>query len=243
VRKGHPVVATVKGGARFSGILATAPADNGELSVALQLARPLDPPPGASQEPKKALLILAKDLVELSADDVDVDRRFPHPSTAEAWKTDADISGSASPSANRPLQRWEAAPDISSVAGGLEDNAKPSSRVWDQFLVNERLFGTKSDYEEELYTTKIDRTAKDFKEREKRAMQIAQEILSVCIAILFIYFYLPPGACQLRRTNRTKGAPVSAHVAEERNQKFEGSTLDEEDKSVICCLLRLQVAY
>jgi hypothetical protein len=177
--KGHTVVATVKGGARFSGILATAPADNGELSVALHLTHALDAPSGAASEPKRALLILAKDLVELSADDVDVDRRTAQPPAAEAWKTDTDISGAATPGGNRPLQKWEAAPDEGAVAGGLEDDTKPSSRVWDQFSVNERLFGAKSNYEEELYTTKIDRTAKDFKEREKRAMQLAQEILSV----------------------------------------------------------------
>jgi LsmAD domain/Ataxin 2 SM domain len=181
--KGHTVIATVKGGARFSGILATAPADNGELSVAIHLARALDVPPGTSSEPKLALLILAKDLVELSAEDVDLDARTAQPSAAEVWKTDADISGAATPSGNRPLQKWEAAPHEVSAAAGLEDDARPSARVWDQFSVNERLFGAKSDYEEEFYTTKIDRTAKDYKERERRAMQIAQEILSVSVTL------------------------------------------------------------
>ena len=60
--------------------------------------------------------------------------------------------------------------------------------TWDQFAANERLFGVTTQFDEDLYTTKLDRTAKDFKERERRAEKIAQEITAVsnsCSALCF----------------------------------------------------------
>lgn len=56
---------------------------------------------------------------------------------------------------------------------------------WDQFAVNERLFGVRTHFDEDEYTTKLDRSAKDFKEREKRAEQIAAEITGVRSTIMF----------------------------------------------------------
>lgn len=50
---------------------------------------------------------------------------------------------------------------------------------WDQFAVNEKLFGVKAGFDEEAYTTKLDRNAPDFKEKERKAQQIANEIMGV----------------------------------------------------------------
>jgi hypothetical protein len=50
---------------------------------------------------------------------------------------------------------------------------------WDQFATNEKLFGVKAGFDEELYTTKIDRSAPDYKERERKAQMIANEIMGV----------------------------------------------------------------
>ena len=55
-----------------------------------------------------------------------------------------------------------------------------SSGQWDQFAANERLFGVRTHFDEDEYTTRLDRSAKDFKERERRAEQIAAEITGVC---------------------------------------------------------------
>ncbi len=54
-----------------------------------------------------------------------------------------------------------------------------SGASWDQFAVNEKLFGVKAGFDEDLYTTKLDRNAPDFKEKERRAQQLANEIMSV----------------------------------------------------------------
>lgn len=37
----------------------------------------------------------------------------------------------------------------------------------------------KAGFDEDLYTTKLDRNAPDFKEKERRAQQLANEIMSV----------------------------------------------------------------
>lgn len=48
-------------------------------------------------------------------------------------------------------------------------------RNWDQFETNEMLFGVKSTFNEELYTTKLER-GPQMKELEKEASRIAREI-------------------------------------------------------------------
>lgn len=54
---------------------------------------------------------------------------------------------------------------------------------WDQFAVNEKLFGVKTNFDEDTYTTKLDRSGADFKEREKRAQRLANEIIGVRITL------------------------------------------------------------
>lgn len=50
--------------------------------------------------------------------------------------------------------------------------------------MNEKLFGVKASFDEDLYTTKLDRNAPDFKEKEKKAQQLANEILAVRVVVL-----------------------------------------------------------
>ena len=87
--------------------------------------------------------------------------------------------------------------------------------AWNQFEVNERLFGVKANFDEDLYTTKLDRNAPDYKERERWAAGIANEIL--------------------------QSQTGNAHVAEERKQDFVGEGKDEEEKCV-CCISRYELS-
>lgn len=48
-------------------------------------------------------------------------------------------------------------------------------RSWDQFEVNETLFGVRSTFNEDLYTTKLDR-GPQMRELEREAQRIAREI-------------------------------------------------------------------
>ncbi|EAQ84056.1 hypothetical protein CHGG_10460 [Chaetomium globosum CBS 148.51] len=103
----------------------------------------------------------------------------------------------------RSLKAW--VPDAGyEVDGSLE---KPSAGgAWDQFAENERLFGLKTDYDENIYTTAIDKSHPQYKERLAAAERKAREI------------------------ERT--LPTTSHVAEERVMDFVGGEdqRDEEDK-------------
>jgi LsmAD domain len=115
-----------------------------------------------------------------------------------AFRTDADISASVNRS-EKVLQPWvpEAGPDVDlSLESGQTD--------WDQFEANKRLFGASSTYDENLYTTQIDRSAPSYSRREADAARIAREI---------------------ERTTST-----NAHMREERGQAIENDGEDEEDK-------------
>jgi hypothetical protein len=90
-----------------------------------------------------------------------------------------------------------------------------SSMSWDQFETNARLFGAKTDYDEEIYTTKLDRSSADYKKRERHADRLAAEIMS-----------------------KTSSNP---HVAEERGQVTANDTKDEEEK--YSGVVRSQGAY
>ena len=102
-----------------------------------------------------------------------------------AFRTDTDISGKGKFGRERELQAWQPEPDgAGSPSGRGGDDlafgpANSGNNSWDQFAVNEKLFGVKTNFNEDLYTTKLDRSAADFKERERKAQKIANEIIGV----------------------------------------------------------------
>lgn len=120
--------------------------------------------------------------------------------TSSNFKTDTDISGNLA-IRERNLQRWEPTFD-SNTSLSLDESGKAG---WDQFEANERLYGIKSNYDENIYTTTIDRNNPLYKQRAAAAEKIAREIEA--------------------------GGALNAHVAEERGRGFvDDSGADEEDK-------------
>jgi PAB1-binding protein PBP1 len=125
-----------------------------------------------------------------------------------AWKTDVDISG-RSQAKERVLQAWQ--PDSNDEGFSLEEST-PSRGLhsanaggkWDQFAANEQLFGVKSQWDEDVYTHKLDTSRPDFAKRQAEAAKIAREI---------------EGA-----------ASSNPHVLEERNLTVDDSGMTEEDK-------------
>lgn len=99
----------------------------------------------------------------------------------------------------RDLQRWEPA-NTANVDMSLDS----SGGSWDQFQVNEQLFGVKSDYDENIYTTRIDRSTPDYRQREAEAQRIARDI-------------------EVATAN-------NAHIREERGMMQEDDGVDEEEK-------------
>jgi PAB1-binding protein PBP1 len=80
---------------------------------------------------------------------------------------------------------------------------------WDQFAENERRFGLTTDYDENIYTTTIDKTHPLYRQRVAEAEKKAREI--------------------------ERSAATNSHVAEERitdNVTGDENGLDEEDKYV-----------
>lgn len=119
------------------------------------------------------------------------------------FRTDTAISNSRYGN-ERTLKAW--VPDNADTFGdSLEGNS--SSGAWDQFAANEKLFGLQTDYDENMYTTAIDKSHPQYRERAAAAERKAREI--------------------------ERSAAVTSHVAEERIMDFVGGgdlNGDEEDK-------------
>lgn len=120
------------------------------------------------------------------------------------FKTDTAISNGRF-GAQRTLQPW--VPDSNdAVDGSLEKSSNAAG--WDQFAENERLFGLKTDYDENMYTTAINRDHPQFQARFAAADKKAREI--------------------------ERSAAITAHVAEERVMDYSGgkerTDENEEDK-------------
>lgn len=141
-----------------------------------------------------------------------------------AFKTDIDISQKkANAGRERELQAW--LPDHDLPPLGADDTFGTSGNTaWDQFTVNEQLFGITGGFNEEEYTTKLDRSAADFKERELKAQRIAAEILGVCGYSCRRFFFTQ--SLTLFHSNQT--ASNNPHIREERN--IDDSGANEEDK-------------
>ena len=89
----------------------------------------------------------------------------------------------------------------SPASGGVSGNMDESIGAWDQFAANQEKFGVKTSYDENLYTTKLDKDKID-QAKIKHAERIAREIEGQ--------------------------TTTNIHLAEERNQKL-ALDFDEED--------------
>lgn len=132
-----------------------------------------------------------------------LDSLIPYKGNRTGFQTDSGITGDRF-GGQRELKRW-VADGPGDVDGSLEKTT--DNKPWDQFAANEEKFGLKTDYDENIYTTTIDRSHPSYKTRMAKADQMAREI---------------------ERSN-----PASSHVAEERVMDYAGPAdggLDEEEK-------------
>jgi PAB1-binding protein PBP1 len=95
-----------------------------------------------------------------------------------AFRTDGAISGGRNQLEGRTLQRWQ--PDgPADTDGSLESGSMNSSgKPWDQFEENKRRFGITTDYDENIYTTTIDKSHPNHKQRMAEADKKAREIMN-----------------------------------------------------------------
>ncbi|KAI9288056.1 hypothetical protein BC943DRAFT_357773 [Umbelopsis sp. AD052] len=211
---GLNVQVKTKDGTEFEGLFHAATTSS-ELAIVLKLARKIHKAGEKTAETDKTnpnatvatMIIQAKDLIEITAVDVDFNAATKPLVDKDTFKTDVDISGRGSDIRERELHRWNPEVHSSDDLKGLEDAdtfGDTTTVNWDQFAANEKLFGLKTNFDEEIYTTRLDRSAPDYKTREKRAAEMAAEI--------------------------QKSASTNVHVMEERGAQMDDSGMDEEDR-------------
>ncbi|RID56635.1 hypothetical protein BRARA_F00065 [Brassica rapa] len=132
-----------------------------------------------SKPPSKILIIPSDEVVQVIAKDLPVYSNNAS-NSAQCERplellTDSSISQSTHVDLGRELERWvpdEDVPDCSDLENVFDDSWK---RGWNQFEVNKTLFGVTSTFDEELYTTKLERGPRT-RELEEQALRIAREI-------------------------------------------------------------------
>ncbi|KAK8180530.1 uncharacterized protein BKA78DRAFT_65004 [Phyllosticta capitalensis] len=227
---GYEAKVTLKNGERFSGIFSAPSLEQQESRYVLKMAKKLPSSSGQTNGaaeshsdycgvgPEHKMSFDVKDVVLLNAEGVSTDKALARPRNGESssgaaeasnadsfsgasagFRTDADISGNLQ-MRERDLQPW-----IPSAETDVDLSLEDSGTGWDQFEANERLFGATSNYDEDLYTTKINRDDPAYKIKAAQAEKLAREIES--------------------------GVSSNAHVAEERGIVApDDSGLNEEDK-------------
>ena len=198
--QGTTITLSTKTARRYEGVVASTTGERNVAGLTLRDVKELSAP-GAPL--KDQLFIAAPDIDTWSSGPADAkvpngdcrrNQLFMHLFSRlafcfVAFKTDTDISQKA-PRRERELQAWHADLPTSAVGTAGPTHGHHTDDVtfgagsagnagWNQFTANEKLFGVKTGFDEELYTTKLDRSGADFAERERRAQALANEIMRV----------------------------------------------------------------
>nr|GMC75989.1 polyadenylate-binding protein-interacting protein 3-like isoform X1 [Ipomoea batatas] len=186
---GHQVEVQVLDGSVFSGILHATNADK-DFDIVLKMARLVkDGSRGQnytseslSKPASRTFIIPAKELVQVTSKGVhltpdDVTNEYQLEKQHELM-TDSCISQSRPIEGERELERWvpdDDTPECPELDNIFDGHWNRLLKGWNQFEVNETLFGVKSTFNEELYTTKLER-GPQMRDLEREALRIAKEI-------------------------------------------------------------------
>uniref|UniRef100_A0A804P1Y7 Sm domain-containing protein n=1 Tax=Zea mays TaxID=4577 RepID=A0A804P1Y7_MAIZE len=180
---GHHVNVHVKNGSIISGIFHATNSDK-DFGVVLKMAQVIKDGSARGQrfasdvvKKPETMIIPARELVQVFAKDVALGGDELPKGPGHDKRKDLLIDSAISRShylEERELERW--APDEGdSECIELEKYDRKGNRSWDQFETNAALFGVKSTFNEEIYTTKLER-GPHMRELEKHASRIAREI-------------------------------------------------------------------
>ncbi|KAK6431811.1 poly(A)-binding protein binding protein [Oleoguttula sp. CCFEE 5521] len=215
---GTDATLTLKNGEQFSGVFGGASLESASKSVyILKMAKRTRLPSTQQVNGERSLpdeytgegedhimTFDVQDTIDLAVSDVILaSAPTQNGSAGSSFRTDTEIS---TRNRDRPVER-ELQPWSGGIEMSLDDMALESSgdTKWDQFAVNEEKFGTQTTYDEDEYTTTIDRSRPEYARLAAQAERIEREIF--------------------------KSTAMNSHVAEERGQNVdEGDGLDEEDK-------------
>jgi hypothetical protein len=209
---GLPGTITLKNGTKYSGVLSGTSLDPSELRYVFKMVKQLQPAESGQANGQSSDEYAGKgefhvmsfdmsDVADFNVNNVVLDKtQAKGQSGTSGFRTDADISGNLA-IRERNLQKWEPSEHDTSLelgSGGLGG--------WDQFATNDRITGVKTTYNENDYTTPIDRSNPQYAQRAARAERLAREIES--------------------------SSATNAHIREERGGQsaLDDQGLDEEDK-------------
>ncbi|KAF9223412.1 hypothetical protein BS17DRAFT_754452 [Gyrodon lividus] len=202
---GTTITLSTKTGQRYEGVISSTSPEGDTTGVTLKDAKEISKP-GA---PLKDTHFVPSVNIE-NWQSGPADAKVPN---GDTFRTDTDIS-KGKLARERELQAWQPSISLGSpstpathhegVGDEITFGSGASNPSWDQFAANEQMFGVTTSFDEEVYTTKLDRTAVDFKEKERKAQRIASEIMGSAIN--------------------------NPHIAEERNLNVDDSGVNEEDK-------------
>lgn len=186
---GQPVEVQVKNGSIYSGIFHTANIEK-DYGVVLKMARLTKDGNAkgggkdmckdlARRAPIKTLIILANDLVQIIAKDIPLTGDGMGNGRVRENKheiaTDSFLAQAHPIEVERELKPWTPDKDAPENIDLESTFQNTQNRHWDQFETNKSLFGVESTFDEELYTTKLER-GPQMKDIERRASIIAREI-------------------------------------------------------------------
>ncbi|KAL1702267.1 hypothetical protein EV121DRAFT_210441 [Schizophyllum commune] len=175
---GTTITLQTKTGAHYEGVVMSTSGEGDTTGVTLKDVKDINHPGGALKDQQ---FVASTNIDKWSSGPAIV------ASAPDTFRTDTDISAKKGPGRERELQAWQPSSDSGS-GGGIGGGSGPSgdeltfgpgasgNTSWDQFATNEKLFGVKTDFDENIYTTKLDRSGPNFKEREREAQRIANEI-------------------------------------------------------------------
>ncbi|CAN6244343.1 unnamed protein product [Urochloa humidicola] len=180
---GHHVDVHVKSGSIISGIFHATNPDK-DFGIVLKMAQFIKDGSGRGQryaadvvKKPETMIIPARELVQIFAKDVALGGDELPKGPGHDKRKDLLIDSAISRThylEERELERW--APDEGdSECLELEKYDRKGNRSWDQFETNAALFGVKSTFNEEIYTTKLEK-GPHMRELEKHASRIAREI-------------------------------------------------------------------
>ncbi|XP_048632376.1 uncharacterized protein LOC106439347 isoform X1 [Brassica napus] len=183
---GHLVEAYLKNGSVYSGIFHAAHVEK-DFGIVLKMASLVKDgtlrghksrSEFVRKPPYKTFIITGDELVQVVAKDLSVfsDGKLKAVQSEKSVEllTDSSISKSCRVDQGRELKHW--VPDGQAPEGLDNVFDKPWKRGgWDQFKVNQERFGVMSTFNEEMYTTPLDRGLWT-RELEEKAREIAREI-------------------------------------------------------------------
>ncbi|KZT00786.1 uncharacterized protein LAESUDRAFT_665282 [Laetiporus sulphureus 93-53] len=215
---GTTITLSTKTHLRYEGSIASTSGEGDTTGVTLRDVKELT----TSGAPlREQLFIAATNIDQWSSGPADSKAPATQPAVnGDTFKTDVDISKATALRRERALQAWQPSEEPGASASASASTSPPqlnnalrdeltfgpgAGGSWDQFAANEKLFGVRAGFDEEAYTTRLDRNAPNFKERERRAAAIANEIM--------------------------QSSTSNPHIAEERTQNLVGdSSTNEEEK-------------